>query len=87
MEKVGMSREEVKKTIGRQVLLVFFLPLAVAGIHMAAVFPILTRMMKILMFFSVKLFVICTLITFAAFALIYVLIYIGTSRTYYQIVK
>lgn len=87
MEKVGMSREEVKKTIGRQVLLVFFLPLAVAGIHMAAVFPILTRMMKVLMFFSVKLFVICTLITFAAFALIYVLIYIGTSRTYYQIVK
>ena len=87
MEKVGMSRQEVKKTIGRQVLLVFFLPLAVAGIHMAAVFPILTRMMKILMFFSIKLFVICTLITFSVFALVYVLIYLCTSKTYYSIVR
>ena len=87
MEKIGMSRQEVKKTIGRQVLLVFFLPLAVAGLHMAAVFPILTRMMKILMLFSVKLFVLCTLITFAVFALVYVLIYLGTSKTYYHIVR
>ena len=87
MEKVGMSRQEVRKTIGRQVLLVFFLPLAVAGLHMAAVFPILTRMMKILTFFSIRLFVICTLTTFAVFALVYVLIYLGTSKTYYKIVK
>ena len=87
MEKVGMSRQEVKKTIGRQVLLVFFLPLAVAGVHMAAVFPILTRMMKILQFFSIKLFVICTLITFSVFALVYVLIYLCTSKTYYSIVR
>ena len=87
MEKVGMSRQEVKKTIGRQVLLVFFLPLAVAGVHMAAVFPILTRMMKILLFFSIKLFVICTLITFSVFALVYVLIYLCTSKTYYSIVR
>ena len=82
-----MSRQEVKKTIGRQVLLVFFLPLAVAGLHMAAVFPILTRMMKILMLFSVQLFVLCALITFAAFALVYVLIYLGKSNTQYRIVR
>ena len=87
MEKVGMSRQEVRKTIGRQVLFVFFLPLAVAGLHMAVMFPILKRMMKILMFFSVKLFVICTLLTFAAFALVYVFIYLGTSKTYYKIVR
>ena len=87
MEKIGMSRQEVRKTIRRQVLLVFFLPLAVAGLHMAVVFPILTRMMKVLMLFSVKLFVICALITFAVFALVYVLIYLATSKTYYQIVR
>ena len=87
MEKIGMSRQEVRKTIGKQVLLVFFLPLAVAGIHLAAVFPILTRMMKILMFFSVKLFAFSALTTFAAFASIYVLIYFGTSKTYYKIVR
>ena len=87
MEKIGMSRQEVRKAIGRQVLLVFFLPLAVAGLHMAVMSPILTRMMKILMFFSGKLYVICTLITFAVFALVYVLIYLGTSKTYYKIVR
>ena len=87
MEKIGMSRQEVRQTIGRQVLLVFFLPLAVAGLHMAVMSPILTRLMKILLFFSIRLFVICTLSTFAAFALVYILIYLGTSKTYYQIVK
>ena len=87
MEKIGMSRQEVKKTISKQVLLVFFLPLGVAGIHMAAMFPILIRLMKILLFFSIRLFVICTLATFAVFALVYVLIYLGTSKTYYQIVR
>ena len=87
MEKIGMSRQEVRCTIGRQVLLVFFLPLAVAGLHMAAVFPLLIKLMNILMFFSVKLFLICTLVTFTAFALLYVLIYFGTSRTYYRIVQ
>ena len=65
----------------------FFLPLGVAGIHMAAMFPILIRLMKILLFFSIRLFVICTLATFAVFALVYVLIYLGTSKTYYRIVR
>lgn len=86
MEKIGMSRQEVRQTIRKQVLLVFFLPLAVAGLHMAVVFPLLTRIMRVLMLFSVKLFAVCTLITFAVFALVYTLIYLGTSKTYYKIV-
>lgn len=87
MEKIGMSRQEVRQTIRKQVLLVFFLPLAVAGLHMAVAFPLLTRIMKVLMLFSVKLFAFCALGTFAVFALVYVLIYLGTSKTYYQIVQ
>ncbi|MBQ4396126.1 MAG: ABC transporter permease [Clostridia bacterium] len=87
MEKIGMSHQEVKQTIRKQVLLVFFLPLAVAGLHMAVVFPLLTRIMRVLMLFSVKLFACCTLGTFTVFALVYVLIYLGTSKTYYQIVR
>ena len=86
MEKIGMSHQEVKQTIRKQVLLVFFLPLAVAGLHMAVVFPLLTGILKVLMLFSVKLFVFCSLGTFAVFALVYTLIYLGTSRTYYSIV-
>ena len=86
MEKIGMSRQEVRQTIRKQVLLVFFLPLAVAGLHMAVVFPLLTGIMKVLMLFSVRLFAVCTLGTFAVFAMVYTLIYLGTSKTYYKIV-
>ena len=86
MEKIGMSRQEVRQTIRRQVLLVFFLPLAVAGLHMAVIFPLLTRIMKIMMLFSEELFAVCTLCTFAVFAVLYTIIYLGTSKTYYKIV-
>ena len=50
MQKVGMSRREVKSTINSQVLLVFFLPLVVAGIHLAFAFPILEKVLHILLF-------------------------------------
>lgn len=86
MEKVGMSQQEVKKTINSQVLLVFFLPLIVAGIHLAVVHPLLAKMLNILSLYSPSLFLVCTLITFAVFAVVYILIYKGTSRTYYKIV-
>lgn len=87
MQKVGMSRREVKSTINSQVLLVFFLPLVVAGIHLAFAFPILEKVLHILLLSSTSLFVACSLITFGVFAEVYVVIYLGTARTYYKIVK
>lgn len=87
MKKIGMSETEVKKTIGSQIILVFFLPLIVAGIHVVFASPILVRLMKILMLASDSLFFICLAITFAIFGVVYILIYTGTARTYYKIVK
>lgn len=87
MQKVGMSRREVKSTINSQILLVFFLPLLVAGIHLTFAFPILEKLLHVLLLSSTSLFVACSLITFGAFAGVYVLIYLGTARTYYKIVK
>ena len=87
MHKIGMSRGEIRKTINFQVLLVFFLPLAVAGIHMAFAFPILTRMMKVMMLSSTSQFAVCALITYAVFAAVYVCIYSATAKTYYKIVS
>lgn len=87
MQKVGMSRREVKSTINSQVLLVFFLPLVVAGMHLAFAFPILEKVLHILLLSSTSLFVLCSLITFGVFAGVYVVIYLGTARTYYKIVK
>lgn len=87
MEKIGMSHSEVRRTISFQVLFVFFLPLVTAAVHVAFAFPMLERMLEVLALYKADLFLICTLITFAVFALVYALIYIGTSKTYYKIVK
>ncbi|MBP9989142.1 MAG: FtsX-like permease family protein [Ruminococcus sp.] len=86
MKKVGMSDTEIKKTISSQTLLVFFLPLVFAGVHTAFAFPIINRMLHLILLSSTSLFVICTLITFAIFAVIYIIIYSLTAKTYYKIV-
>ena len=86
MKKVGMSDGEIKQTIRSQTLLVFFLPLVFAGIHTAFAFPMLNKLLHLILLSSTSLFVICTLITFAVFALIYVIIYSMTAKTYYKIV-
>ena len=87
MQKVGMSRREVKSTINSQVLLVFFLPLVVAGMHLAFAFPILEKVLHILLLSSTSLFMVCSLVTFGVFAAVYTLIYTATARTYYKIVR
>ena len=86
MEKIGMEAQEVKKTIGSQMALQFFLPLATAAVHTAAAFPILLKLLKILMLTNTQLFVSCTLITLTVFALVYTAVYLLTARTYYKIV-
>ena len=87
MQKVGMSRREVKSTINSQVLLVFFLPLVVAGMHLAFAFSILEKMLHVLLLSSTSLFVACSLVTFGVFAAVFTLIYMATARTYYKIVR
>ncbi len=87
MQKVGMSRGEVKSAIHSQVLTVFFLPLIVAGIHVAAAFPLISRLLAMLNLYNIKLFAVCTVSCFLVFAVMYVLIYVMTARTYYRIVS
>ena len=86
MEKIGMEAREVKKTIGSQLVLQFFLPLMTAGVHTAFAFPILLKLLQVLMLSNTQLFILCTLITFAVFALVYTLVYLLTAKTYYKIV-
>lgn len=86
MRKVGLSRQEVKRSIRSQVLLVFFLPLGVAFIHLLFAFPMITRLFKILSLTNVSLFFICTASAFVVFALLYYVVYTLTARTYMKIV-
>lgn len=87
MQKVGMDKEEVKASIHSQVLTVFFLPLVVAGIHVAAAFPMISRLLELLNMLNTRLYVACTVVCFLVFAGMYVAIYALTARTYYKIVS
>lgn len=87
MQKVGMDHQTVKKSINSQVLMVFFLPLMIAGIHTTFAFPMISRLLKVLMLNNTKLLVLCTLGCLAVFAVVYVLVYMLTSKLYYSIVK
>ncbi|MDD4781049.1 MAG: ABC transporter permease [Tissierellia bacterium] len=87
MQKVGMSRDEVKRAIKSQVLMVFFLPLITAIIHIAFAFNVITRLLAIFNLTNVPLFALCTVATIVVFAIIYTLLYILTARTYYKIVS
>jgi putative ABC transport system permease protein len=87
MQKVGMSQEEVRGTIRSQILLVFFLPLLVAAVHTAFAFPILTRLLRTLFSADQMLFLGCMAGALAVFAVLYVVIYSLTARTYYKLVR
>ena len=87
MQKVGMTEAEVKQTILSQVLIVFFLPLAAAAMHVAFAFPMIRRILAAFSMTNVTLFAVCTAATFIGFAVIYLLVYLQTSKTYYSIVR
>ena len=87
MQKVGMSRAEVKASIHSQVLTVFFLPLIVAGIHVAAAFPMISRMLELLNCTNTKLYIICMAVSFLIFSVMYAVIYLLTAKNYYHIVS
>ena len=87
MQNVGMSHTEVKRTIRSQVLTVFFLPLIVAGVHVAFAFPIMSRVLSLLGLMNVTLYITCTVICFLVFALMYGIIFAVTSRLYYKTVN
>ena len=87
MQNVGMSRAEVKRSIHSQIVKVFFLPLLTAGLHTAFSFPLIRRLMLMMNMTNAPLFALCLLACFAAFAVLYTIIYSVTARTYYRIVS
>ncbi|MCI9006014.1 MAG: ABC transporter permease [Lachnospiraceae bacterium] len=87
MQKVGMSRREVKGSIRSQILKIFFLPLLMACIHLTMAFPMLNRLVSLFGLYNVPLFALCTAATVGVFALIYGIVYGITAKAYYKIVE
>lgn len=86
MEKVGMSNDEVKATIRSQVRTVFFLPILMAAIHVGMAFPMIKRLLSLFGLSNTALFTGCMAGTILVFTLIYLLVFLKTSKIYYKIV-
>lgn len=87
MQNVGMSHAEVKRSIHSQIMTVFFMPLIMAGIHVAFAFPIVKQILMMLNLTNTRLYIICTIVCFVAFTIIYAVIYSLTAKIYYHIVS
>ncbi len=87
MQKVGMTKREIRKSINAQMLTVFFLPLGFAAMHLCFAFPIVQKLLLLFNLFNVRLLLAITAICILVFALFYMLVYRITSNTYYSIVS
>lgn len=87
MQKVGLSRAEIKSTIRSQVLTVFFLPIGIAMIHICGSFKMISKLLNLFNLTNISLFIGCTAATVCVFCVIYSAVYALTARTYYKIVS
>ncbi len=87
MQKVGMTKREIRKSINSQLLTVFFLPLILAAMHIVFAFPIIRQLLLAFNLNNVPLFIATTAISVVVFAVFYTIVYRLTSNAYYKIVS
>ena len=87
LQKVGMTKDEIRKSINSQVLTVFFAPLAAAGIHMIFAFGIIARLLTLFGLYNTGLLAVVTICCYLVFGLLYTAVYLITSGSYYKIVS
>lgn len=87
MQKVGMAKRDIRRSINSQVLTVFFAPLLLAGTNLTFAFPALWKLLMLFNFSNVSLMIGVTIASFSVFVLIYCLVYRITSNAYYAIVS
>ena len=87
LRKLGIGEGKIKKTIDKQVLVFFFLPLIVAGIHVAFAFKMISKIFVMLGCVNESIKITSFIIGFVIFALLYLIYYKLSSRQYYKIIS
>lgn len=87
MQKVGMTKPEIKRSVNSQILTVFFLPLVFAGLHLSFAFPIVWRLLQLFSMRNLFLMIMVTLGCFFVFGVFYGIVYKVTAGAYYRIVS
>lgn len=86
MRRVGMTREDIRKSVNSQVLTVFFIPLVFAALHLSFAFPMIKKLLFLFGLRNTALFFSVTCAAFVLFSLFYALVYRLTSNAYFDIV-
>ena len=87
MQKVGMTKRDIRRSINSQLLTVFFLPMALSGVHLCFAFPFIHKLLLLFNLSNTSLLISTTVVSYVAFALLYTLAYKLTSNAYYHIVS
>ena len=87
MQKVGMTKREIRRSINSQVLTVFFAPLLLAGLHLIFAFPLMWKLLMMLNFSNMPLMIVVTACSFVVLGVMYAVVYKMTSNVYYTIVS
>ncbi len=87
MQKVGMTKRDIRRSINSQMLTVFFAPLIMAVTHLVFAFPVIYKLLMLFNLTNLKLLIIITVISILIFALFYAVVYRITSNVYYNIVS
>ena len=87
MQKVGMTKRDIRASVNSQLLTVFFLPLLFAGLHLTFAFPFISRMLTLFNLNNTSPLIITTALSFLVFAVLYAAVYKITSSAYYKIVS
>lgn len=86
MQKVGMTKGDIRRSINSQLLTVFYLPLVLAGVHLCFAFPFIHKLLILFNLDNRGLLIGTTAVSFAVFAVLYAIVYKLTGNTYYRIV-
>lgn len=86
MQKVGMTKGDIRRSINSQLLTVFYMPLLMAGLHLCFAFPFIHKLLMLFNLDNRGLLVGTTAVSFAVFAALYAIVYKLTGNTYYRIV-
>ena len=86
MQKVGMTKGDIRRSINSQLLTVFYLPLLMAGLHLCFAFPFIHKLLMLFNLDNRGLLIGTTAVSFAVFAVLYALVYKLTGNAYYHIV-
>ncbi|HFI0062271.1 TPA: FtsX-like permease family protein [Streptococcus suis] len=87
MTKVGLDENQARQSIRKQLLMVFFLPILLAIVHLGFAYKMLSAILVSIGVVNIELILHVTIGICLVYFLLYLMVFVITTRTYKQIVS